>query len=722
MPKAKLLPQRFLYRDTKTDFAILSCKLVNPVDGIETHPVYHNLTLKGANIANFELNRRIDCIIEPIIDEKHPYSYKFISFGSFEAKGGKFKLTEKQELQALRSLMTNRQAESCHAAYPHFVSMVLNGEQAQIDPSKIKYVKNVLLSRYIAKIKSINNRIAFMEEAAKWSIESDENLNKIAARYGNIDEFKEDIEQNPYNVLMDVLDWGWTRADKAVMKYAPSLACSLNRAEAACVYLLKRNEDGGNTRIGASELFDQFVSICHESVSYIYEAVTTSSKIYYEPERKYVSRKSTYLAECHVAEVVKKKIANPHYSPMDWQKFTSVDGLDLTDEQSQILEMACKQDVMMLTGSAGSGKSQTLKAIIEMLEANNYGYTLLAPTGIAAKRMREATSREASTIHMFLLSEAMAGDYVLIDESGMVAVDLLSALFNKLNDTTKLIFIADPSQLASISCGNVVRDLLDSGIVPVCNLTKVFRYNTSGIITIATDVRNGDSSHLTDTFTDYKFVEIDTLPIKQIEREYAALLASGYGQDDILILSPFNKGQCGSLVINNYIQDKFNQNPATDVGWTMNGVEVKFRVGDKVINKKNEYRMPLVDRDATVFVANGDMGRIVDIEPDDKMPQMVVHFDCGDCLVDKAHISRMLLGYCISTHSSQGCQAKAVIVVVDRSHMRLVSRNLLYTAVSRAQERLVVIGDMEAIEAGLNVQEEKRRNTWLREVLKDGVD
>ena len=722
MPKAKLLPQRFLYRDTKTDFAILSCKLVNPVAGVETHPVYHNLTLKGANIANFELNRRIDCIIEPIIDEEHPYSYKFISFGSFEAKGGKFKLTEKQELQALRSLMTNRQAESCHATYPHFVSMILNGEQAQIDPSKIKYVKNVLLSRYIAKIKSINNRIAFMEEAAKWSIESDENLNKIAARYGNIDEFKEDIEQNPYNVLMDVLDWGWTRADKAVTKYAPSLACSLNRAEAACVYLLKRNEDGGNTRIGASELFDQFVSICHESVSYIYEAVTTSSKIYYEPERKYVSRKSTYLAECHVAEVVKKKIANPHYSPMDWQRFTSVDGLDLTDEQSQILEMACKQDVMMLTAPGGAGKTSSMKAVIQMLEANNYSYTLLAPTGVASKRLSEATGRQASTVHMFLLTETMVGDYVIIEESSMCAVDLLSALFNRLNDTTKLIFIADPSQLASISCGNVVRDLLDSGIVPVCNLTKVFRYNTSGIITIATDVRNGDSSHLTDTFTDYKFVEIDTLPIKQIEREYAALLASGYRQDDILILSPFNKGQCGSLVINNYIQDKFNQNPATDVGWTMNGVEVKFRVGDKVINKKNEYRMPLVDRDATVFVANGDMGRIVDIEPDDKMPQMVVHFDCGDCLVDKAHISRMLLGYCISTHSSQGCQAKAVIVVVDRSHMRLVSRNLLYTAVSRAQERLVVIGDMEAIEAGLNVQEEKRRNTWLREVLKDGVD
>lgn len=122
---------------------------------------------------------------------------------------------------------------------------------------------------------------------------------------------------------------------------------------------------------------------------------------------------------------------------MDWQKFTSVDGLELTDEQSQILEMACKQDVMMLTGSAGTGKSQTTKAIIEMLEANNYTYTLLSPTGIAAKRLREATGREASTIHMFLACDGNLGDYVLIDEMGMVSVHLLSMLFDKVTDTTK---------------------------------------------------------------------------------------------------------------------------------------------------------------------------------------------------------------------------------------------------------------------------------------------
>lgn len=179
--------------------------------------------------------------------------------------------------------------------------------------------------------------------------------------------------------------------------------------------------------------------------------------------------------------------------------------------------------------------------------------------------------------------------------------------------------------------------MLDSGIVPVCNLTKVFRYNTSGIITIATDVRNGVNDHLTDTFTDYKFIETDTLVIKQIEQEYARLLSDGYSKDDVLILSPFNKGDVGSLAINAAIQAKFNPNELSKVGHTINDVPIYFKVGDKVINKKNEYAMPLVDGD-TAFVANGDIGTVMEIVSDEKEPYMIVRYDRRDCIVDKAHI------------------------------------------------------------------------------------
>ena len=714
MQTVKLTPMRMIFNNPESNYSIISCSTKD--ESIETHPKYGTISLKGTGIADLKMGQSIDCIIEPCVDDKYKYSYKFIGFAGFVAKDGKFNLTEKAELQTLRSLMTNGQAESCHAAYPHFVSMVLNGEADKLDYKKIRGVGKVLLPRYIDKIKTINKRVEFMGETYAWGIEHDEDINKIAATYKNVYGFSKDINTNPYAVMINLLEWSFDRADRAITKKTAKWLDSYERCEAATIYALKHNELDGNTRMQAKMLFDMIKHKAPQCVHHLLNVVTKSAQVHYDAHSQNTALQATYSAEQHIADVIKKKIANPHYYPMDWQKFTSVDGLELTDEQAQILEMACKQDVMMLTGSAGTGKSQTTKAIIEMLEANNYTYTLLSPTGIAAKRLREATGREASTIHMFLACDGNLGDYVLIDEMGMVSVHLLSMLFDKVTDTTKIIFIADPSQLASIACGNIVEDMLDSGIVPVCNLTKVFRYNTSGIITIATDVRNGVNDHLTDTFTDYKFIETDTLVIKQIEQEYAQLLADGYSKDDVLILSPFNKGDVGSLAINAAIQAKFNPNELSKVGHTVNDTPIYFKVGDKVINKKNEYAMPLVDDD-TAFVANGDIGTVMEIVPDEKEPYMIVRYDCGDCIVDKAHIKNTLLSYAISIHSCQGSQAKAVIVVIDRNHVRMLSRNLCYTAVSRAQERLILIGDEAAIQEGLKVQEEKERDTELKEML-----
>lgn len=715
MQTVKLTPMRMIFNNPESNFSIISCRTKD--ETIECHPQYGTISLKGTGIADLKMGQSIDCIIEPCKDDKYKYSYKFIGFAGFVAKDGKFNLTEKAELQTLRSLMTNGQAESCHAAYPHFVSMVLNGEADKLDYKKIRGVGKVLLPRYIDKIKTINKRVEFMGETYAWGIEHDEDINKIAATYKNVYGFSKDINTNPYAVMINLLEWSFNRADRAIINKTAIWLDSYERCEAATIYALKHNELDGNTRMQAKMLFDMVKQKAPQCVHHLLDVVTKSAQVHYDASSQNTALQATYSAEQHIADVIKKKIANPHYYPMDWQKFTSVDGLELTDEQAQILEMACKQDVMMLTGSAGVGKSATTKAIIEMLEANNYTYTLLSPTGIAAKRLREATGREASTIHMFLTCGGNLGDYVLIDEMGMVSVHLLSMLFDKVTDRTKIIFIADPSQLVSIACGNIVEDMLDSGIVPVCNLTKVFRYNTSGIITIATDVRNGANEHLTDTFTDYKFIETDTLVIKQIEQEYARLLADGYSKDDVLILSPFNKGEVGSLAINAAIQAKFNPNELSTVGHTVNNIPIYFKVDDKVINKKNEYSMPLIDDDDTAFVANGDIGTVMEIMPDEKEPYMIVRYDCGDCIVDKAHIKNTLLAYAISIHSCQGSQAKAVIVVIDRSHVRMLSRNLCYTAVSRAQERLILIGDEAAIQEGLKIQEEKIRDTELKEML-----
>lgn len=716
MQTVKLTPMHMIFNNPESNFSIISCSTKD--ETIETNPKYGTISLKGTGIADLKMGQSIDCVIEPCVDDKYKYSYKFIGFAGFVAKDGKFNLTEKAELQTLRSLMTDGQAESCHAAYPHFISMVLNGEADKIDYKKIRGVGKVLLPRYIDKIKTINKRVEFMGETYAWGIEHDEDINKIAATYKNVYGFSKDINTNPYAVMIKLLEWSFDRADRAIINKTCQWLDSYERCEAATIYALKHNELDGNTRMQAKMLFDVVKRKAPQCVHHLLDVVTKSAQVHYDAPSQNTALQATYSAEEHIANVIKKKIANPHYYPMDWQKFTSVDGLELTDEQAQILEMACKQDVMMLTAAGGCGKTTSVKAIIEMLEANNYTYTLLAPTGISSKRLREATGREAQTIHMFLTMGDSVGNYLICDECSMCSVHLLSMLFDKVTDTTKIIFIADPSQLASIACGNIVEDMLDSGIVPVCNLTKVFRYNTSGIITIATDVRNGANDHLTDTFTDYKFIETDTLVIKQIEQEYARLLADGYSKDDVLILSPFNKGDVGSLAINAAIQAKFNPNKLSKVGHTVNDTPIYFKVGDKVINKKNEYAMPLVD-DNTAFVANGDIGTVMEIVPDEKEPYMIVRYDCGDCIVDKAHVKNTLLSYCCSIHSVQGSQAKAVIVVIDRSHANLLSRNLLYTSVSRAQDKLVLIGDEVVIQEGLKAQEEKERNTELCEMLLD---
>lgn len=710
---AVIYPYRVLFEDAMSGFRILSCRC--DTEDVPIDPKYHSLTLKGSNLSILKIGDRADVVLEPIDDARHPYGYRLVGYQGVNYESDRVELTAIAEMQSLTRIMTEQQAQNVHEAYPHFVAMILNGDEGSISHKNIYNVGPKLLPKYIQQIKAMHMEVQFISSASAWGIESSVDIQKISTRYDSVKDFDAAMAENPYAVLVDVLEWGFVKADKVICLRRSNLINSLERAEAASISILKSNEQDGNTRMTVNALFEQFTKLAPQAIQHLYQAVTESQRIHYEPSRKLASLASTYNAECLIADVLKKKIAHPHLLPMNWQEHINADGLSLTDEQAKILEMACNKDAMMLTGWAGTGKTASIKALIAMLEDDGFTYTMLAPTGIAAKRLRESTGREASTIHMALATNEPIGQFLILDEVGMISVSLLAKLLEHIDDDTKIIFIADPSQLASISCGNIVRDLLDSSVMPVANLTKVFRYNSSGIITLSTDVRNGQNEHLTDTYADYKFIPISTQAIKQIGEEYAALVSGGYDPSDVLILSPFNKGPVGSMIINAAIQAKFNPNPMSGIAYKRDGVEIGFKVGDMVINKKNEYSMPLDDGVDTAFVANGDIGTILAI--DDVDCSMTVRFGCGICHVDRTHIQRLMLGYCISVHACQGSQAKAVMVVVDSSHGRMISRNLLYTAMTRAQERLVVIGDVAAIEYGLGVQEEMERNTWLKELM-----
>ena len=387
-----------------------------------------------------------------------------------------------------------------------------------------------------------------------------------------------------------------------------------------------------------------------------------------------------------------------------------------------------RKNNIFITGNCG--KSQSMKALIYMLEDNSYSYTMLCPTGTAAKVLSKATNRHASTIHMFLVNKEECGDFLLIDEASMVGVNLLAMLLSVIPKETKLVFICDPSQLPSISCGNIVHDILESHKVPNVNLTKIFRYNSSGLVTVATDTRMGNPSSFTNQYSDYKFIEESDDPVKQAVEEYEKFLHQGYSKSDILILSPYNKGSAGTYAINKEIQSKFNPNPLLDVSYKRDFATIQFAIGDRVINKKNNYNVPVLEMGAmgyektgkSMFVANGSIGVILAEYREDDQACFAIQFDDGVGKFKGPEISNLLLGYAVSIHASQGNQARAIIVVVSKEHTHMLNRNLLYVGFTRAQEHLTVIGNKGAIENGMRIEETMLRDTWLRDMLTKGVN
>lgn len=549
----------------------------------------------------------------------------------------------------------------------------------------------------------------------KYKIYSTRKYNSVKRIYSSPAEFEAKVRAEPYHMIHEYLDKPFKNADALILELFPGLRSSAERCKWCCLYLLKQNEAKGHTKLNASILFNQMSQNYPELIDYVYEAVTTWDRIYYDKSSRVTSIASTYYNESLIAEEIKKRINNPVIDNMDWQKYRNIDDIELTDEQMSLLESVCNNSVVMLNGSAGCGKTSATRALTQMLYDNGKSFTLLAPTGIAAKRLRQATGKDASTIHRFFVSGQSMGEYLIIDECSMVGVNLLGLLFNSLPKKTKIILICDEAQLASISCGNIVKDIIDSGIVPIVNLTHVFRYGTSGLATIATDVRTGKEISANTEFDDYSFIQIDKKPINDVLNVYAELLKT-YKRDDILILSPFNVKEAGTYVINKAIQDKYNSNP-TLISYNRQSVEIDFKADDIIVNTENNYHM-MGENFADIPVMNGDVGRVLGY--DESSGLLEAQFASGIAYLEKDDIYKQLLGYCLTVHKVQGMQAKAVIVVIDKSHGFFLTRNLCYVAMSRAQEKLVVIGDIDTINESLKIQEEKRRNTWLKELLVNG--
>lgn len=543
----------------------------------------------------------------------------------------------------------------------------------------------------------------------KYRIYSTKKFNQLQRTYSSPEDFEKEVYKNTYFMLICYLEKNFKMADEIALQIKPELKESVERCIWVCRDLLHKHESKGHTKMNASDLAKSLYSSYNELMPFILDAVKNSI-FHFEEDKKIIALRNTWENECTIANIIKQKVDNPFNSEINWEKYSEVEGMKLTEEQLSFLKEINEKSIVMLNGSAGTGKSATTKALIKMLDDNGYSYTLLAPTGIAAKRLRQVTGRNASTIHMHLACHRGIGNFLIIDECSMIGVNLLGTLFNFIPQNTKIILICDEAQLASISCGNIVQDIIDSHIVPIINLTKVFRYGIGGIATVATDVRLGNPLTEENNFDDYSFIPISSNPINDILAIYNNELKE-YSPKDIMILSPFNVRDAGTYAINSALQKKYNNNP-TFLSYKKQGVDIEFKIGDRIVNTENNYHMAS-DYGDDLAIMNGDIGEIIYNDG----YNTTVKFDNGIAYLENNDMYKMLLANAVSVHKSQGNQAKCVIVVIDKSHGFFLNRNIEYVAMSRAQEKLIVLGDIDTINAALSIQQEKSRETYLKNLL-----
>ena len=710
---------------------MVSCSLIDTDEYLKLNK-YGNFTISGSNISSLKLNQEANLILASDTNSKYEASYIMLGYVGVNCEQGAVNIAPEFELEILSRLMDENQAINVNKAYPRFVNMVLNGQEEQIDHKKIYNVGKVRLPEYIKKVKGDCENILFYPIAYENGITSSAQVRELANKYNTIDTLKIDFLTIPYRVYMDILGFNFDKADKLVLAHHEDFINSKHRCEYACVEVLKQNELLGDTRLQVKFLVHEVKQLVPEAMEHIKEAVKNSQVIHYDEASKYVALKSTYEAERTIASHILKRLNDkiPEFLPMNWTKFKEVDGVQFTEEQIKILKIVGEgARIALLTGSAGCGKSFSTKAVIRMLEENGRTYKLLAPTGIASRRLRESTGRKASTIHMFLAGglENETYDYIIIDEFSMVSVHLLASLLDRIECNPNLIFVCDEAQLASISCGNVLQDIINSNIVPRANLTKPFRYGTSGLITIATDTRNGQADNLLTKFDDFEFIEIENDAVSQVVKQYESMLQQGFKKDEILILSPYNRGNKGTYVINKKIQAEYNPHEYSNIKYKHPLGEIQFKVGDRVLNTKNDYHMPCIEFDedgyesyGVMFCANGDIGTVRECRKNfEGQDELVIEFDNGIAAVSGSAIQNLILGYAVSVHKIQGAQSRGIIALVAPEHSRMISRNLLYVEFSRSQEKMVVIGDVETIKEGLEVQENMERETWLEDMLNE---
>ncbi|AJI21925.1 ATP-dependent RecD-like DNA helicase [Priestia megaterium] len=566
------------------------------------------------------------------------------------------------------------------------------------------------------------------------------------------------VQNNPYQLVEDIQGIGFSRADE-LGKRLGMATNHPDRLRAGILYVIEQEcNQMGHVYVTADQLYGKTAELLrksrHENLSEMdltreVDALKADKKLIIQDEKIYFP--PLFYAEKGLVKAIQKIMAQTQYEEQfPESEFLLALGeleerLDVQYAPSQRkgIQTALMSPMLLLTGGPGTGKTTVIKGIVELyaelhgcsLNPGDYKkdeafpVLLVAPTGRAAKRMSEATGLPAVTIHRLLKwngqegfdhneENPIDGKLLIVDEVSMVDLWLAHQLFKSLPANLQVILVGDEDQLPSVGPGQVLKDLLSSEVVPTVRLTDVYRQaEGSSIIDLAHEIKKGKlPEDLSRQQGDRSFIRCQGQHITNVVQQVCGnALKKGYTAKDIQVLAPMYKGPAGIDKLNEVLQELFN--PASEQRRELKHGDITYRVGDKVLQLVNQ-------PDSNVF--NGDMGEIVSVffakENTEKQDMLVISYEGNEVTYTKQDFNQITHAYCCSIHKSQGSEFPIVVLPIVKSYYRMLRRNLLYTAVTRSKQFLILCGEDEAFQLGVSRNEDSIRQTNLQPLLRESLD
>jgi exodeoxyribonuclease V alpha subunit len=557
------------------------------------------------------------------------------------------------------------------------------------------------------------------------------------------------LKEDPYLLTGESCGVDFASADEIALSMGFD-ADSPCRTQAALLYELRYNLGNGHVFLPRDKLLaatGELLGMAGEPLEIALDTLVERGAVVQEPVARV---EACYLRRLYEAEtyVARRLLAMRHVPPISERRADAViaeiearQGITYAPLQRQAVALAAREGALLLTGGPGTGKTTSVRGIVALLESLGLSVLLLAPTGRAAQRMGELCAREAQTIHRCLgmsyddvtgqvtfrknEKDLLEADAVIVDEMSMVDLELMRALLCAMRPECRLVMVGDPDQLPSVGAGNVFGDLRRSGVIPTVALNEIFRQaRQSAIIRNAHAVNAGESPDLRNSQEDFFFLcrrspERLVQTVVELCRERLPK-NMGIAPEEIQVLSATRRGPCGTAALNRALQAALNP-PAAGKRQKQWGDTV-FREGDRVMQTKNNYDAVWEKEDGTAGtgIFNGDVGVIREIDPSGEL--VTIQFDERTCVYTADLLSQLDMAYAMTVHKSQGSEYRAVVLVSAPAAPGLMVRGVLYTAITRARELLILVGD-DAVPGRMAANDRRaRRYTALRRRLKRGEE